>query len=83
MANFDAIFDENFDEDEHHSRVSDEYVPMSPDPIVIRGIGHMTVYVVLSFFTFGSRTCYMLPLFAVTNSNSSYRTVEIMALFFI
>ncbi|PFX33397.1 cysteine-rich hydrophobic domain-containing protein 2-like [Stylophora pistillata] len=44
MANFDAIFDENLREDEQSSRVSDENVQVTPEPVVIRGVGHMTVF---------------------------------------
>jgi len=43
MANFDAIFDENLQEDEQSSRVSDEHVQVTPEPVVVRGVGHMTV----------------------------------------
>lgn len=43
MANFDAIFDENLQEDEQSSRVSDENVQVKLEPVVIRGVGHMTV----------------------------------------
>ena len=43
MANFDAIFDENLQEDEQSSRVSDENVQVTLEPVVIRGVGHMTV----------------------------------------
>lgn len=43
MANFDAIFDENLQEDERSSRVSDEHVHVTPESVVIRGVGHMTV----------------------------------------
>lgn len=43
MANFDAIFDENLQEDEQSSRSSDDPVPLTPEPVVIRGVGHMTV----------------------------------------
>lgn len=43
MANFDAIFDENLQEDEQVSQVSDELVQVTPEPVVIRGVGHMTV----------------------------------------
>ncbi|KAJ7350223.1 Cysteine-rich hydrophobic domain-containing protein 2 [Desmophyllum pertusum] len=41
MANFDAIFDENLQEDERSSRVSDEHVHVTPESVVIRGVGHM------------------------------------------
>ncbi|RMX46943.1 hypothetical protein pdam_00011951 [Pocillopora damicornis] len=44
MANFDAIFDENLQEDEQSSRVSDENVQVTLEPVVIRGVGHMTVF---------------------------------------
>jgi len=44
MANFDAIFDENLQEDEQSSRVSDEHVQVTPEPVVVRGVGHMTVF---------------------------------------
>lgn len=44
MANFDAIFDENLQEDEQSSRVSDENVQVTVEPVVIRGVGHMTVF---------------------------------------
>lgn len=43
MANFDAIFDENLQEDEQGSRASSEHVQVTPEPVVIRGVGHMTV----------------------------------------
>lgn len=43
MANFDAIFDENLQEDEQSSRVSNENVQVTLEPVVIRGVGHMTV----------------------------------------
>ena len=43
MANFDDIFEENIEEDEQHSRSSEDFVPCIPDPIVIRGVGSMTV----------------------------------------
>ena len=42
MANFDAIFDENI-ESEADSRISDDYVPVQKDPVVVRGVGHMTM----------------------------------------
>lgn len=44
MANFDAIFDENLQEDERSSRVSDEHARVTPEPVVVRGVGHMTVF---------------------------------------
>lgn len=44
MANFDAIFDENLQEDEQSSRVSEENVQVTLEPVVIRGVGHMTVF---------------------------------------
>lgn len=50
MANFDAIFDENLQEDERSSRVSDEHVQVTPEPVVIRGVGHMTVWVVFTVY---------------------------------
>lgn len=50
MANFDAIFDENLQEDERGSRASDEHVRVTPEPVVIRGVGHMTVWVVSTIF---------------------------------
>ena len=50
MANFDAIFDENLQEDERGSRASDEHVQVTPEPVVIRGVGHMTVWVVFTVF---------------------------------
>ncbi|KXJ19452.1 cysteine-rich hydrophobic domain-containing protein 2 [Exaiptasia diaphana] len=43
MANFDAIFDENI-ESEADSRISDDYVPIQKDPVVVRGVGHMTIF---------------------------------------
>lgn len=49
MANFDAIFDENLQEDERDSRASDEHVQVTPEPVVIRGVGHMTVWVFTVF----------------------------------
>ena len=42
MANFDAIFDENI-ETEEDSRVSDDYVAVKREPVVVRGVGHMTM----------------------------------------
>lgn len=42
MANFDAIIDENI-ETEDVSRVSEDYVPVKKDPVVVRGVGHMTM----------------------------------------
>lgn len=50
MANFDAIFDENLQEDERSSRVSEEHVQVTPEPVVIRGVGHMTVWVVFTVY---------------------------------
>lgn len=44
MANFDAIFDENLQEDEQGSRASSEHVQVTPESVVIRGVGHMTVF---------------------------------------
>lgn len=43
MANFDTIFDETIEEDDHHSRISEDYTPVTPEHVVIRGVGHMTV----------------------------------------
>ncbi|KAK3699944.1 hypothetical protein QZH41_016603 [Actinostola sp. cb2023] len=43
MANFDAIFDENI-ETEEDSRVSDDYVAVKREPVVVRGVGHMTIF---------------------------------------
>ena len=40
MADFDAIYEE---EEEHEQHLEDHYVAMVPDPIVIRGAGNMTV----------------------------------------
>lgn len=42
MANFDAIFDENI-EVEAESRVSDDFVLVQKEPVVVRGVGHMTM----------------------------------------
>ncbi|XP_001626320.2 cysteine-rich hydrophobic domain-containing protein 2 [Nematostella vectensis] len=43
MANFDAIFDENI-EGVEESRISEDYVPNQPEPVVVRGVGHMTLF---------------------------------------
>jgi hypothetical protein len=42
MADFDAIYEEEEDETIHEDNY---YVAMTPDPVIIRGAGNMTVYV--------------------------------------
>lgn len=42
MADFDAIYEEEEEENEHN--LEEHYVAMVPDPIVIRGAGNMTVF---------------------------------------
>lgn len=44
MADFDAIYEE---ETENEDEIQDANVIIVPDPIVIRGAGNMTVYVLL------------------------------------
>lgn len=44
MADFDAIYEE---ETENEDEIQDTNVVIVPDPIVIRGAGNMTVYVLL------------------------------------
>lgn len=41
MADFDAIYEE--EEEENEQNLEEHYVAMVPDPIVIRGAGNMTV----------------------------------------
>lgn len=41
MADFDAIYEE--EEEENEQNLEEQYVKMVPDPIVIRGAGNMTV----------------------------------------
>lgn len=44
MANFDTIFHENSSEDDtDNTQISLEYALNLPEPIVIRGVGNMTV----------------------------------------
>lgn len=67
MANFDAIFDENLQEDEQVSQASDEHVQVTPEPVVIRGVGHMTVWVVFTLFeSIHSKFIFVLCLFGST-----------------
>ena len=40
MADFDAIYEE---EEENDEPMDDPYVKMVPDPVVVRGAGNMTV----------------------------------------
>lgn len=47
MADFDAIYEEEEEENEQNSE--DHYVTIVPDPIVVRGAGNMTVYVLLLY----------------------------------
>lgn len=42
MADFDAIYEE---EEENDEPLDDPYVKMVPDPVVVRGAGNMTVWV--------------------------------------
>ena len=44
MANFDTIFNDNIDEeDSENTQISLDYSQPTQEPIVIRGVGHMTV----------------------------------------
>lgn len=40
MADFDAIYEE---EEENDEPLDDPYVKMVPDPVIVRGAGNMTV----------------------------------------
>lgn len=42
MADFDAIYEE---EEDNEQNSEEQYVPAVPDPIVVRGAGNMTVWV--------------------------------------
>lgn len=42
MANFETIFLENVEEDVN-SRYLNDSRPIKPDPVVIRGVGNMTM----------------------------------------
>nr|CAD7396312.1 unnamed protein product [Timema cristinae] len=44
MADFDAIYEE---EEENESALEETYVTLVPDPVIVRGAGNMTVYVLL------------------------------------
>lgn len=44
MASFDTIFNDNIEEDDsENTQISLDYSQTTPEPIVIRGVGHMTV----------------------------------------
>nr|CAD7459981.1 unnamed protein product [Timema tahoe] len=44
MADFDAIYEE---EEENESALEETYVTLVPDPVIVRGAGNMTVYVLI------------------------------------
>ena len=50
MADFDAIYEE---EDEEDRYIDDSLVISVPDPVIVRGAGNVTVYVP-NFITVGS-----------------------------
>lgn len=45
MASFDTIFNDNIEEDDsENTQISLDYSQTIPEPIVIRGVGHMTIF---------------------------------------
>jgi len=66
MADFDAIYEEQEDDE----ALDDAYVKSVPDPVIVRGSGNMTVYVLyhtmdvtlfISLFLFALITFVLVP----------------------
>lgn len=54
MADFDAIYEE---EEENDEPLDDPYVKMVPDPVTVRGAGNMTVLVFKNFTNYLGFQC--------------------------